>query len=119
MTGLFGWATTYDVEAGFMMQRKSARATLDVITDLGVAVSDIDDIVAQLKQKRDELRVQMHLASRDLQDEWHELEEKAEEFTAKARLGETGEGIADALTQLGDELKRGYERLRDAMKDDE
>lgn len=79
-------------------------------------MDDIDDIVAQLNKKRDELRVRMHLASRDLQDEWLELEEKAEDFVARARLQETGEGVADALKQLGDELKKGYERLAHAMK---
>ncbi len=79
-------------------------------------MSDIDDIVEQLKQTRDELRVQMHLATRELQDEWHELEEKAEDFVSKAKLGESGEGIADAMGQLGNELKQGYERIRDAMK---
>lgn len=79
-------------------------------------MNDIEDIVAQLKQKRDELRVRMHLASRELQDEWHELEEKAEDLAERARLAESGEGIADALSQLGDELKKGYERLARAMK---
>ena len=79
-------------------------------------VNDIDDIVAQLKQKRDELRVQMHLASRELQDKWHELEEQAEDFVAQARVDETRGGISDALQKLGDELKDGYERLSRAMK---
>ena len=87
-------------------------------------MSDFDDIVAELKQRRDELRVKIHLASKDLKDEWDELEKKMEEFSGKARqfsedakLKETGSGIGDALKQLGGELKRGYERIRDAMKD--
>ena len=80
-------------------------------------MDDIDDIVAQLKQRRDELRVQMHLATRELQDRWHELEEKSEDFVERARLKETGGGVSDALIKLGDELKEGYERLSRAMKD--
>lgn len=86
-------------------------------------MSDFDDIVAELKQRRDELRVKIHLASKDIKDEWDELEKKMEEFSDKARqfsedakLKETGAGIGDALKQLGGELKRGYERIRDAMK---
>lgn len=79
-------------------------------------VDDIDDIVAQLKQKRDELRVQMHLATRELQDKWHELEEQAEDFVVQARVDETRGGISDALHKLGDELNDGYERLSRAMK---
>ncbi len=81
-------------------------------------MSDLDNIIAELKQKRDELRLQMHLASREAKDEWEELEEKLEEFTARAKLDETGEGVGKALGQLGNELKLGYERIRKAVKDD-
>jgi len=87
-------------------------------------MSDFDDMVQDLKQRRDELRVQMHLASRELKDEWDELEDKMEEFSRKARkfsedakLKETGSGIGDALGSLGGELKKGYERIRVALKD--
>ena len=81
-------------------------------------MAELDDIIAELKQKRDELVVQMHLASKEAKDEWEELEEKLEDFTAKAKLGETGEGVGKALGQLGDELKLGYERILKAVKDD-
>jgi len=79
-------------------------------------MSEIDDLIEQLKQKRDELRLQMHLASKEAQDEWEELEDKMSQFTASAKLGETGEGISSALGQLGTELKQGYDRVRDAIK---
>lgn len=80
-------------------------------------MSDFDDIVDEIKQKRDELRVQIHLASKEVQEEWHELEGKMEHFNSKANLGDTGEGVGKALGQLGHELKLGYERIRDAIKD--
>ena len=79
-------------------------------------VSDLDDLVEDLKRARDELRVQIHLASKEAQYEWHPLEEKMDGFAPKAKLEETGEGIGQALGQLGTELKTGYERLRDALK---
>ena len=85
-------------------------------------MSDFDDIIEDLKQKRDELRVQIHLASKEVRDEWEDLEEKMEDFSARAKqfaddaeLKKTGSGIGDALSQLGGELKRGYERIRDAL----
>lgn len=81
-------------------------------------MNEFDDILAELKQKRDELRLQMHLASREIAEEWEELEEKMENFTAKAKLDETGEGVGKALGQLGDELKHGYERIWKAIKED-
>ena len=87
-------------------------------------MDDFEDLVQELKQKRDELRVQMNLASREAKDEWEELETKMEEFSAKAKqfageagIKETGQGLGDALGQLGGELKKGYERLRKAIKE--
>jgi vacuolar-type H+-ATPase subunit D/Vma8 len=80
-------------------------------------MSELDDLIADLKQKRDELRVQVHLASKEAQEEWQELEEKMDDFVSKADIGRTGEGIGDALNQLGQELKLGYRRIRDAIKD--
>ena len=87
-------------------------------------MSELDDLIEDLKQKRDELRVQVNLASREIKDEWAELEEKMDEFTGKAKevageagLKETGEGVGQALGQLGHELKLGYERIRDAIKE--
>lgn len=87
-------------------------------------MADIDEIVEELKQTRDELRVKINLASKEIKDEWEELEDKMDEFAGKARqfaqdakLKETGTGIGDALGQLGHELKAGYERIREALRD--
>lgn len=81
-------------------------------------MSDYDDLIDDLKRRRDELRVQMHLASKEVQEEWRELEDKLKEFRARAELDKTGEGVGDAMTQLGRELKQGYRRIRDALRDD-
>jgi predicted nucleic acid-binding Zn-ribbon protein len=79
-------------------------------------MSDFDDLIEDLKQKRDELRVQMHLASKEVQDEWEDLEEKMNEFAARAELDKTGEGLGEAFSGVGQELMKGYERIRDAIK---
>lgn len=87
-------------------------------------MADIDEIVEELKQRRDELRVKVNLASKEIKDEWEELEEKMEEFAGKAKqfaddakLKETGEGVGGALGQLGHELKAGYDRIWEALRD--
>ena len=87
-------------------------------------MSDLDDTIEQLKRLRDETRLQMHLASKEIKEEWDELEEKMEEFSGKAKkfakdakLKETGAGLGSALGQVGQELKAGYKRIRDALKD--
>lgn len=79
-------------------------------------MSDYDDLIEDLKQKRDELRVQMHLASKEAQDEWNDLEEKMNEFVARAELDKTGEGLGEAFGGVGQEIMKGYERIRDAIK---
>ena len=88
-------------------------------------MSELDDLIEDLKQKRDELRVKINLASKEVRDEWEDLEEKMEEFSGKAKqfaddahLKETGAGLGKALSQLGHELKLGYDRVRDAVKND-
>ena len=81
-------------------------------------MGEFDDLVADLKQKRDELRLQIHLASKEAQEEWEELEEKMQEFSSRAELGKTSEGLGGALGKLGEELKLGYKRVRNAIKED-
>jgi vacuolar-type H+-ATPase subunit D/Vma8 len=81
-------------------------------------MSEFEDLIGELKQKRDELRVKIHLASKEAQDEWQELEEKMQDFSSRAELGMTGEGLGEALGKLGHELKLGYQRVRDAIKED-
>jgi hypothetical protein len=80
-------------------------------------MSEYDRILEQLKQKRDELKLQMHLASKDVSDDWQGLERKMKHFAEKAELQRSGEGVGDAVRSLGKELKDGYERVRRALKD--
>ena len=81
-------------------------------------MDDFDDLLDDLKRQRDELRVQLNLASKEAKDEWEELEGKMEKFSAEAKLAKTGSGISAALGLLGNELKQGYKRVREATKDD-
>ena len=80
-------------------------------------MADLDDILEDLKQKRDELRVQIHLGSKEAKEEWDELEEKMKAFSRRAQLEQTTEGVSDALVNLGHEIKAGYKRLWTAIKD--
>jgi hypothetical protein len=59
----------------------------------------------------------MHLAGKDANDEWQDLERKLKRFVEKAELERTGEGVGDALQTLRRELKAGYERMRRALTD--
>jgi len=81
-------------------------------------MGEFDDLIADLKQKRDELRLQIHLASREAQEEWNELEEKMQDFSARAELGKTSEGLGEAFGKLGQEIRQGYRRIRKAIRED-
>jgi uncharacterized coiled-coil DUF342 family protein len=81
---------------------------------------NFQELAAELRQTRDELRVKISLAKAEVRDEWEELEEKWEHFRARAKpvedaVGESAGEIGDALVSLGQELKRGYQRIRDAL----
>lgn len=68
-----------------------------------------------LARQRDELRLKMHLASRELQDEWAELERRWKGFESKTQLDRSASDVGAALEMLGSELKRAYERLNKAF----
>lgn len=78
-------------------------------------MANIDDILRDLRTRRDELKVRIHLGSKEAQDEWHRLEERWNEFAAKAHVEDSAEGISSALGLLKEELVRGYERVRNAL----
>ena len=78
-------------------------------------MTDYQALLADLKTRRDELKLQMHLATREARDEFEKLEAQWEEFAAKAKLHESAEGLGEALESVGTELKKSYERLRKAL----
>ena len=71
----------------------------------------------EMKQKRDELRVQLDLGKKEAADAWHALDKRWGEVETKyhqlEREGQdTTEGIRDATELLLDEIREGFERLR-------
>ena len=78
-------------------------------------MADVDKIAAELKQKRDELALQINLGSKEAKDEWDALEKKWERFAAEARLESSADNIGAATGALADELKTAYERIKKAM----
>ncbi len=70
-----------------------------------------------LQRQRDELSLKLHLAKADARDEWEKLERKWSEAQAKfaqvqKAAGESSGGIEAAAKLLGEELLKGYERIR-------
>lgn len=81
----------------------------------------LESLLGDLKQYRDELRVQMHLAKAELRDEFEALETQWEKlqprFEAAARdAAEAGREALDSLTEAGEALLKGFKRIRDDLK---
>lgn len=79
--------------------------------------SELDRLIRQLEQQRDELKLKLHLAKADARDEWAKLEQKWEQLSAKTQqakqvLGESSANVRTAAKILADEINKGYQRLR-------
>lgn len=70
-----------------------------------------------LRQMRDELRVQLHLASDDLKDAWDKLDRKWLELEDKAKqmagvAEDSAHNVTDAARLLLSELRDGYHNIK-------
>ena len=79
-----------------------------------------EKVFKELKMERGELKVQLHLLNMDAKEEWEELEKKYEKFKTKASIvadateDSAGE-VVEALKLVGEELRKGYKRIRNSM----
>lgn len=80
----------------------------------------LEQEVDQLRTLRDELNVQLHLASQDLKDQWERLERGWSHVESRAKqIGDVGDDVAhevrETLHVLTDQLKGGYERIKQLL----
>jgi len=80
----------------------------------------IEERIDILRTERDELNVQMHLASMELRDEWDKLEHKWAHYSDRTRelkksLEPTMDDVHCSLAMLGDELSEGYKKIKKAL----
>ena len=84
----------------------------------------LDEMMAELQQERDELRVKMSLGKAELRDELAELDGKLDDLRAKAAAwadkadDQLDDVVAEAKEKAADwlgDLKAQYQKLRDRM----
>ncbi|MGI9290311.1 MAG: hypothetical protein ACR2QG_03430 [Gammaproteobacteria bacterium] len=73
-----------------------------------------------LGRARDELRVEVKLASYEIREEWEEVEKEWHKFSEQMkRVGheaaDAGQDVNAALSLLGEELLKSYERIRKSL----
>lgn len=76
---------------------------------------DFTKLFEDLKRTRDEIKLKIHLGSKDVQDEWNELEKRWSTFEGKAELDRSTRDVGDAVKILGSELKDAFQRIRKAL----
>ena len=74
----------------------------------------IDELVDELQEERDKLRVRVHLAKMEASDEWEELEDKFEKLQLKAKA--VGKATADSAEDVGSAVKLLGEEIKDGLK---
>ena len=80
----------------------------------------VADLIHELKQERDELKLKVHLGKKELQVEWQELDDKLDALNhrydpLKHAVGETAEDVWDSLKLVGCEILEGFHRIRKSL----
>lgn len=79
-------------------------------------------LIDELQRERDELRVRMHLARKEVADELDQIDQRLEELKARTRTASTEAGhamddIEGAARKLWDEIRAGFDRVRRSFTD--
>jgi len=82
---------------------------------------ELKKLSEKIRQYRDEARLQLHLAREEIKDEWDDLEQDLERFRNKLdqilhNAGDVTQEARQTARQLGENLKNGYQRIRDKLK---
>jgi hypothetical protein len=71
--------------------------------------------VKDLQQRRDELKLHLHLASKDAEDEREELMSEWDKFLSKSEFDKTAEEVGESARQLGLKMKASYDIMKKSM----
>ena len=71
----------------------------------------------RIDQVRGELEVQLHLGVAEAKDEWKKIEPQLNQFKSQSKevadaAGEVAEDVVAAASMTGDEILKGYEKIR-------
>ena len=80
----------------------------------------VAELISDLKQQRDEIRVRLHLGGQEAKDEWEKLDDKLNQLNhrfdpLKDAVGETAEDVWDSFKLVGGELMEGFKRIRNSL----
>lgn len=78
---------------------------------------ELDDLLEKLKQRRDELNLQLHLGKAEAKELWQQTEEKWQRLRDQLEqidneTGDVAKDVGATAMLVADEIRQGYERLR-------
>ena len=76
---------------------------------------DLKDVMAELQQKRDEIKLQLHLGSMEAEEEWDEMVGEWDKFLSTSQFDKTAEEVGEAARELGLKMKTAYDKARKAI----
>ena len=84
------------------------------------AKAEIEKMLEQVKQERDEIVLKAHLFQADAKDEWHKVDKQWEHFKSKAeQVGKEAKGASEdvsaAAKLLGEEIIKSLQRIRKTL----
>ena len=82
---------------------------------------DLEKMLGKLRQQRDELKVKIHLAKADAEEEWAAAEKKWAHLKTKSEAlattgGEVAKELGETVKEIGEDLMNGYERISKIVK---
>jgi uncharacterized phage infection (PIP) family protein YhgE len=83
--------------------------------------SQLAELVSNLKQQKDQLELKLHLGQKEAKEQWAQLESKLKRLQSDFEpvsnvASETTENVFSALELAAGELKKGYDRLSEAIE---
>ena len=76
---------------------------------------DLKNVMAELKQKRDEIKLQLHLGSMEAEQEWDTLVSEWDKFLSTTQFDQTAEEVGEAARELGLKMKSAYDNARKTL----
>jgi hypothetical protein len=77
-------------------------------------MADITKWMHELQQKRDQLRLQLHLGAKEAEEEWDGLTRDWDAFLTSAQFDKSSDEVGEAARELGLKMKIAYDRMKKA-----
>ncbi|WP_282158213.1 hypothetical protein [Shimia thalassica] len=75
-------------------------------------MTDLKSMMAELQQKRDEIKLQLHLGSMEAEEEWDALVSEWDKFLSKSQFDQTADEVGEAARELGLKMKAAYDNAK-------